>query len=331
MKKYLSILFVSILFLGCGRNYFEPQSQNILKPIYVTDELKSDIIFFTKDVATLKNGKTLPFNTQLPKGFLAIDKNLSKHSATLRVDGKEIKFDNLIVTATKKDELVAILFGDNHFELYNLEKGKTIFSKKFEPILALRKFVAKPYFYKELLLIPTLDGKLTIFDLKTSKIVRSVVVSDKDYFNNIIYLNVKNDSLIVASRDKVMVVAPQFQNMKSYNIKHILVDDSGIYIFTIEGDVKKLNFQLKELKTKQFKYANIIFPIFYHNRIYFLSRGDKSFLISIDKNLTDTKITPLKVYVEDDKCYKDMSIYLKTDVFAVNGVYYIGDRVLKLK
>jgi len=328
MKQIAFILFIFLL-SGC-REYFEPQPDKLTKPILVKDSLNSKIEYFTPKVATLENRKVLPLNKKLPKDFIAIDENLSKNGNILKVDNKDIKFDELIVTATKKDNLIAVILNNNDFKLYDLNQDKVIFSQNFGDFLALRKFIAKPYFYKDLLLIPTLNGKMVIFDLKQNKVIRSVVISQKDYFNNLIYLNVKNDNLIVASRDEIFVITPEMVVNKPYNIKHILVDDKYVYVFTIEGRVIKLNFALKELKTKEFKYANIIMPVFYNNKIYFLSRGDKSFLISIDKDLKDYKVTPLLQEVEDKECEND-ALNLKRDVFFSNGVYYIGDNILKLK
>jgi len=335
MKKQFLNLFliglVSFLLSGCSRDYFEPNPKTISKPIYLTHTLPSHIEYFNQTTGTLKNGMVIPSNKILPKGFVAISNNLSKKGNILKIDNKNIKFNSLIVTASKKDNLIGIIFGDNHFELYDLNKNKTIFSQSLGQSLANMKFITKPYFYKDLLLIPSLNGKVYIYDLKQNKMLKDILVSQKDYFNNIIFLSVKDDTLIIGSRDNLMLITPTLTTTKSYNIKHILVDDSGIYVFTIEGDIKKLNFVGKELKSQTLKYANIIFPMFYKNKIYFLTRGDKSFLVKMDKNLNLLSITPLKVYVKDDDCYKDKPIYLKTDVFGSNGFYYIGDYILKIK
>jgi len=328
MKQIIFILFIFLL-AGC-RSYYSPKPDKLNKPILVDKTFNSEIEYITKDTATLKNGEVLPIQQKLPKGFVAIDKELSKNGNILRVNNKNIKFDKLIVTASKRDNLIAILFNGNDFKLYDLEQNKVIASKNFGDFLALRKFIAKPYFYKKLLLIPTLNGKMVVFDLNTNRVVRSIVISQKDYFNNAIFLGVKDDNLIVASRDQIFVITPGMVTDKSYNIKHILVDNKQIYIFTIEGRIIKTNFALKELKVKEFKYANIISPVFYNNKIYFLIRGDKSFLVSIDKNLDKYNVTPLLQKVEDKDCDND-ALDLKRDVFFSNGTYYIGDNILKIK
>ena len=335
MKNIFYILIVVILFGGCSsREYFTPNPKKVEKPIYFDKEMNNTIIFFTRKVATLDNYTLLPSNKKIPKGFLALSNDLSKNGTILRVDGKNIKFDKLIVTASKKGNLLAILFGDNHFELYDLKQHKTISSLSFDRFVAIRKFIASPYFYKDLLLIPTLDGKLVIYDLKQQKMIRSIIVSDKDYFNNIIYLGVKNDNLIVASRDNLIIISPTMVINNKYNIKHILVTDDYIYLFTIEGKVIKLNFDLKVLKEKNFKYANILAPMIYDNNIYFLSRGNKSYLIKLNKSLDDYSVTPLKVKIDEDErlCNEKVEkLYLKTNIFSKNGIFYIGDYKLKVK
>jgi len=330
MKKRLILPILALfVFTGC-KQYFEPNPKYVAQPIYVTKDTRSPIIYFTRNVATLKDGTMLPSYNKLPQGFVAIDNELAKNGSILLVNGKKIKFNSLIVTAKKRNNLIAILFGDNHFELYDLNKEKSIVNVTLGDVLALRKFVAQPYFYKDLLLIPSLNGKLVIFDLRIDKVIKSIVVSQKDYFNNIIYLDVKNDNLIVATRDRVLVISPNMVFSKEYNIKHILVDNNNIYVFTIEGDVIKLNFELKELVHKEFKYANIIFPMFYNNKIYFLTRGDHSFLIVLDKKLKDYQVIPLKD--ENRKEVMDTDeLNLETNVFGVNGKYFVEDYYFNLK
>ena len=329
--KILSIISI-ILFTGCStRSYFEPK-KNIQKEIIVKNNLNSKIINITKDIATLDNGNTIPKTTKLPKGFIALDKDLAIKGYILRVNNKFITFKKLIATAKKDGNLIAIIFGDNSFSLFNLNQNKIIYNYNFGPSLANRKFIAQPVFYKDLILIPSLNGQVGIYDKTKNKILNKITVSKKDYFNNIIYLGVKNDNLIMASRDEIKVISPMIHYSKSYNIRHILVDNNYIYIFTLSGEVKKLNFGLKELKHINFKYAIILSPTIYNGNIYFLSRGDKSYLVKLNKNLEDYKVYPLE-YI-NNQIYSDNQIeplYLKQNIFANDGKYYIGDIYFKLK
>lgn len=322
MNKIIVSIIAIALFTGCSlREYYKPDKKHFVdKEINVKKDLNSEITYFTKDVATLENGEVLPQKTKLPKDFVAIDENLAKKGDTLKVGDREIKFEKLIINATQNKNLVAILFADNHFELYDLNQNKSVATANFGDFLASRKFIAKPYFYKDLLLIPTLNGKMIVFDIKSKKIVRSVVVTQKDYFNNVIYLGVKKDSLIVASRDSILVITPNMVFNKSYNIKHILVSDYNIYLFTIEGDVVKLNLVLKPLKKVSFKYANIIAPVFVGKYIYFVENGKDSYLIRMNRKLDHIKVYPL-----------DSPDLSEVNTFVKNGVLYIGDKYINLK
>ena len=333
MKFKLLSLIAIILFTGCStRSYFEPK-KNVKNPIIIKSELNSPIINITKNIATLKNGETIPKTTKLPKGFIALDKNLAIKGYILRVNNKNITFKKLIATAKKNNNLIAIVFGDNSFGLFDLNQNKLISTYNFGPSLANRKFIAQPVFYKDLILVPSLNGKVGIYDKTKTQMLREIIVSKKDYFNNIIYLGVKNDNLIMASRDEIKVITPMMPvSSKSYNIRHILVGNKYIYIFTLSGEIKKLNFLLKDVKNINFKYAIILAPTIYNNKIYFLSRGNNSYLIKLNKNFSNYEIYPIENI--DNQIYSDKQLsptYLKQNIFANNGKYYIGNLYLKIK
>ena len=320
MKKYLLVAVAGAFFItGCStREYYKPKK--IEKEVSLNKELPSKIVFFNRKDATLENGDVIPENKKLPKGFVSLGNGLAKKGYILLVNNKQIKFKKLIATANKKDNLVVVLFSDNSMKLINLKTNKTLFENNFGDSLALRKFVATPIFYKDLLVIPTLNGKLAIFNLKNNQLIREIVVSKKDYFSNVIFLKVIGDTLIAASRDNIISIAPGVFSQKEYNIKHIIADNNYIYVFTIEGDIKKLNLELKEIDSKLLKFANIIAPTIVDNNIYFVEYGDGTYLIKIDKNLTN-----LKVYELDSPSIDD------SNVFAKNEILYIKDKYIDLK
>jgi outer membrane protein assembly factor BamB len=322
MKKYYLLLISIFLISGCTtREYYHPSASVLSNTeIDISDKLPAKIKFFTKKEATLENSQVVPDNKILKKGFVALDKELSKKANILLINNKEIKFDKLIVQAAKNANLLVVLFSDNSVEFYDLNKNKAIFSYKFGDSLALRKFVAAPIFYKDLVIVPTLDGKLAIFNSKTNKIIRDIVISKKDYFSNIIFLDVIQDTLIAASRDTIISISPGVFSQKSYNIKHIIATKNNLYIFTIEGYIKKLNLQLKELASIELSFANIIAPTVVNNYIYFIEYGDGTYLVKLDMNLKKLKVYPLSGPDVED-----------VNVFAKDGLLYAGDRYINLK
>jgi hypothetical protein len=322
MKKYYLSLVALLFITGCStREYYEPKKDVLAhQEISLDKELPSDIKFFTRDNATLEDGTIIPDNIKLPKGFVSLSKGLAKKGYILLVGDKQLKFDKLIVQASKKDNLVAITFSDNSMELYDLNQNKAIIKNNFGDSLALRKFVAAPLFYKDLLVVPTLNGKLAILNLKTKKLIREITVSKKDYFSNVIFLAVRNDTLIAASRDNIISIAPGIFAQKEYNIKHILVSEYNVYVFTLEGDIKKLNLELKEVASKSLKFANIIAPTFVGKYIYFVEYGNGTYLIRMNRDLKNLKVYELNAPDVDD-----------SNIFAKDGILYIGDKYIDLK
>jgi len=319
MKKYYLLLATLFFIAGCStRQYYEPKKVD--GDVSLNKDLSSKIIFFNRKDATLENGNIIPEDKKLPKGFISLGNGLAKKGYILLVDNKQIKFKKLIVQSSKKDNLIAVVFSDNSMKLFDLNKNKAIFSNNFGDSLALRKFVASPLFYKDLVVIPTLNGKLAIFNLKTNQLIREITVSKKDYFSNVIFLAVRGDSLIAASRDNIISIAPGVFSQKSYNIKHIIASDKYVYVFTIEGSIKKLNLELKEVASKSLKFANIIAPTIVGDNIYFVEYGKGTYLIKTDKNLKT-----LKVYDLDSPDVDD------SNVFTKDGKLYIKDEYLDLK
>jgi len=322
MKKYYLSLVALLFITGCStREYYEPKKDVLAnQEISLDKELPSDIKFFTRDDATLENGKVIPDNIKLPKGFVSLSKGLAKKGYILLVGNKQIKFDKLIVQATKKDNLIAVVFSDNSMKVFDLNQNKAVLSNNFGDSLALRKFVAAPLFYKDLLIVPTLNGKLEIFNLKTKKLVREITVSKKDYFSNVIFLAVRHDTLIAASRDNIISIAPGVFAQKEYNIRHILASKYNVYVFTLEGDIKKLNLELKEVASKSLKFANIVAPTFVGKNIYFVEYGDGTYLIRMNRNLKNLKVYELNAPDITD-----------SNAFTKDGVLYIGDKYIDLK
>jgi len=327
MKKYyyLLITFLLLSITGCStRQYYKPDRQHLQnEEVKLNKDLSSDIIFFTRDSATLKDGIVIPKNKRLKNGFIALNSELAKKGNILLIikKNREIKFNKLIVQASKNGNLLAVTFSDNSFELLDLKKNRPILKNSFDTILgAERKFVAPPLFYKELIVIPTLDGKLEIFDIKNRKFIREIVVSKKDYFNNIIFLGVVNNTLIAASRDNIISIKPGTFSQQPYNIKHILVGKYDIYIFSVEGEIVKLNLELKKIKSINFPFAEIIAPTMVGKYIYFISHGKEDYLIKIDRGLKNYKI-----YNLDAPSIEDNNAFVK------DGILYIKDKFINLK
>ena len=90
--------------------------------------------------------------------------------------------------------------------------------------------VASPVFLTNMIIFPSLDGKLNVFDTQTQKIIRSFIISRDEFFNNIIYLEIKDNKMIVASSNRVVVVDEGRTFSLGEEIRNIAVYKDNIFI-----------------------------------------------------------------------------------------------------
>lgn len=323
MKIVLS-LFIALFFIGCNDTFNLTKEMKEEKDISINNTLPSEIKSFNKDFITLKNGQYIDKNglskKTLEDGFVIIDEDLQKNVNILKVAETKIEFDSMIVTATKKDSLVAIIFADNHFELYDLNQKKSILKTKFDRIYAVSHSIAKPIFYNELLIVPTLNGKLAVYNIKQLKYVTEILVSNKEFFSNIIYFDIKDDYLIAASKDAIISRGTNFTDRYKINLKSVISDDKYLYLFTTGGKIIKMEFNLKIVKEKEFKFAHFISPYVYKNRILFGEDSVFSYIFNISKNLDDIKYSNVNITFDEDSQFLGDKFYYFNEYFDLKEI-----------
>ncbi|MGM9095520.1 hypothetical protein ACTFEA_02795, partial [Campylobacter jejuni] len=67
---------------------------------------------------------------------------------------------------------------------------------------------ANPIFLDNIIVYPTLDGKILILSRNNLQVIKDVVISAENFFNNVIHLSVIGDKLIAATAKKIIVVSP---------------------------------------------------------------------------------------------------------------------------
>ena len=157
-----------------------------------------------------------------------------------------------------------------------------------------------------------MDGKLVVFSRLSSQIVKDVIVSSQDFFNNIIHLSVLGDKMIAASGKKIIVVTPVKTFYLDLDIKEVLVDDNAIFILGKDGSVIKTDFELKKLDEKKFEFAIFNKASIYGNHLYIFEK--MGFLIKCDTKLENIEIFKLegaidkKSFMDKNKFYYDNRI-----------------------
>ncbi|QKF68305.1 hypothetical protein AVENP_2824 [Arcobacter venerupis] len=299
MKYLLISLSAIFLFTACsGKKYFEPE--DVSSNIELNKEsMSSSITSMNKIGATLEN-KEIITNTgissfKLPENFDFLNVSADgKIIATNYIDkiliGNEEKaVKDVVVAASLKDNKLALVYSNNTIELIDINTNKTLFKEYLPVSIANDTRITNPYFMGNLILFPTLNGKVVIVSATTNESVRNISVDPDSQFNNIISLNVieSSQTLIVASPNKVVSISPKEILSKNYEVRDIIVNKDDIYLATIDGQIIKLTPSLVEVAKKKFKYAKI-HALAYSNSLYAVE--SQGYLINLNQDFSDYKI-----------------------------------------
>ena len=140
-----------------------------------------------------------------------------------------------------------------------------------------------------LILFPTLNGKIIIVSSITNKSVKNISVDLDKQFNNIIFLKVIEDkqTLIAASANKLVTISTEKVTLKDFQIRDIIVNKESIYLATIDGRLIKLNLHLEKIKSKKFKYSKI-HALAFTDSLYAVE--SQNYLININEEFTNDTV-----------------------------------------
>lgn len=294
-------LLVALVFGGCSsKSYFQPSK--IDGKVDFDTKVSSALSVVNAEGATMENGQFVTKDGigkfALPKGFTFFSKEGSFIAAGNDVgdvvvfdeSGKEIakhNFDSKVATARAKDGVIALITSDNTSVIFDYKEAKITFKQKSESSVAVMAKIAAPYFLNELVIFPTLDGKLLVVDSIEKKVVRDVVISSEKNFNNVIFFNIIGNKLVAATPTKVVSINPKFANFLDADVVDIIFIKDGIYIFTKDGKIILTDTDLKVLKEKKFPFARFV-GVIYGKFIYAVEK--EGYLIATDVNLASSNI-----------------------------------------
>jgi len=323
MKNLL--LFVSLVFIlaGCAtKEHFEPED-TIGSYDNTKANLNAEITSMNKDGATLDNGEIITkrglSKFKIPEGYnflnISDDKVISSnYKDKVLVDKQEIEVSGVVVAASLKENKLALLYSDNSIELRDLATDKTLLKEYFNHSYVNDTRIANPYFMSNIVLFPTLDGRIIVVS-STNKIVKNIVVDPDGQFNNITFLDVINDTLVAATANKVISVGDGVLNLKNYNVRDIITHDNYIYIATIDGQIIKTDISLNIIQRKKYKYAKV-YALAYGTSLYALE--SQGYLINISDDF------------KSDAIY-DFGFDNERKVIALGDTIYYDDEYIILK
>jgi hypothetical protein len=299
MKYLLISLSALFLFTACSsKKYYEPE--NVSNHIELNKEsMSSSITTMNKIGATLENKKIITKNGisdfKLPKGFDFLNSTddgrviATNYIDKILIGNEEKVLKDVVVAASLKNGKLALVYSNNTIELIDINTSKTLFKEYLELSLANDTRITNPYFMGNLILFPTLNGKVIIVSSISNESVKNISVDPDNEFNNIISLNVieSSQTLIVASPNKIVSISPKEILSKEYEIRDIIVNKEDVYLATIDGRIIKLTPNLNEVSSKKYKYAKIHALAFTDSLYAVESQG---FLINIKEDFKDDNV-----------------------------------------
>ena len=329
-KIAFSLLALLMVISGCGtkRQNFEPET--LSGKISYDDSLPGTIVDAVRDGATLSNGQVITkkglSNVILPEGFVYLSEDKGRYVAASKCGAlqiadasKKVLFSKecggSVASAALKGNLLALVMGSNELIILDINDGKEMMHLKQDNVYVLDSRIAAPYFLGDLIVFPTLDGKLVIVDEQTKKPIRDVVVSNEKFFGNIIYLQVLGDRLVAATKSKVVSISPKSISFLEAEVKDVIVLENRIFVFTKDGRVILADADLKTLKERKFQFATFAGTV-YGDNIYMIEKG--GFVIATDLDLVSTTVYQLPDSIESHVFTTGDGLYYKNHFFKLN-------------
>lgn len=311
-----------IIFSGCSsKEYYEPKVETT--DWALSGELDSEIIDRNYDGAVLEDGEIITKegveSVKLPSGYRFVSKSGGWVIAS-KIDGElllidenspklQIKFElkKTIAAAAVQDDILAVLFANNEKALYSIKSKELIFKDQGNPPSAVDSRIVNPYFLNELVLFLTLDGKIDIINSQNKKLLRSMIVSSEEHFNNIIYFNVIDNNMFAATSYRLLSLGDK-EMRQSYELRDVIFNKEGVWLSTKQGEVYALTPSLQLKAKKKFPFAHFLGMIVAKDKIYLLEK--QGFLIELDKDFSDYKVYDVDiedgyVFVSDKSFYFD--------------------------
>ncbi|MGP1581078.1 MAG: hypothetical protein ACTTH5_08705 [Wolinella sp.] len=321
-------VFLVLLLNGCGsKRHFEPEE--IKGKMHFDGKIRSSILSSHREGAMLKDGRFITREGiqafTLPKGFSFLNDSERYYLATnemgmLRLFPKdshgevlELKFEAKPLSARVEGDLLALVLANNSLVLYQISTQKELFSERGDHAVALNTLIASPLFLSDLILFPTLDGKLVIMDRESRKIVRNIIVhsdSGDSHFNNVIFLDVLGNRLVAATPKRVISVSPESINTYEANIRDVLFLRERIYVFTTEGRVILTDLDLNVMRSLKFPFAHFS-GVSHGKQIYVLEK--RGYLVALDVDLLGSSVYKLPSDID-------------TPIFSSGNRFYIDNR-----
>jgi len=321
MFKIFTLSLLSVLFfLGCSsKEYYKPADTE--GSISITDSFDWSIVETNGENATLENGGVITkeglAKTLFPEGFRFIFKDdtwslAAKTGGELFAvkntnESRRLTLPKTVAAAALSGNTLAVVFADNELALYDFESEKLLFKEPATEATAVDMKIANPRFLNDLVLFPTLDGKIVIVNAGTKQQVRTIIVSSEEYFNNIIYFNVIGDTLFAATPNKIYTLGKKEARVE-LEARAVVFNKEGAWVATKQGELVALSPALDIIKREKFPFAHFLGLIVTDEAVY--AAEQQGYIIITPKDISSYKVFNISLdegyfYTSDEGFYSD--------------------------
>ncbi|EAL0271629.1 hypothetical protein BVH42_05655 [Campylobacter lari] len=330
MKHLYLFIITLIFFSACGtkREYYQPTQIEQLP--YNSHNINGKIVNFNNNIAQLNSNSFIDtmgniINFKLDKNYHILNMQQEEvligddngNFKILNLQGDELfshKFNESVVSASIDGDDIALVLASNTLVYANKNLGIKML-QNLGTAYAQDSRYANPYFLNTIIIYPMLNGKLAILNKSTLKISKEILVSSEEFFNNIIYLHVKNDTMVAATAQKIIVVTPNRTLYLNENIKEVSTNDNEIFILTKDGRILKNDYNLRKIDEIKFQFALFSKSTLYNNSLYIFEKT--GYLIKLNTNLKDYTVYKLSEAVDKKS-------------FMANGKFFFQNKFLQL-
>ncbi|NOQ31442.1 MAG: hypothetical protein GQ570_09990 [Helicobacteraceae bacterium] len=302
-RVYLLILSITLfVFSGCStKEYYKPK--DVSGTWEKKGSLNQSIIDVAQNGATLEDRKLIikdifsdyhvPENYRFineSNGYIIcsdINGKTILHPMDKNLEDIEVDLKKTVATASLDRDMLAIVFASNATALYSLSQKKLIFKESGGDVIAIDTRMAQPYFFNDLVIFPTLDGKADIVNSKTLKLLRSITLGEQEYFDNVIYYKMLNDIMIVSTSYNILSFGTK-EFRESYDIRDVIYNENGVWITTKQGEVIAMTPSLELIAKQKFPFAHFLGLLVDDDKVYAIEK--EGYLIELDHDLKNFKV-----------------------------------------
>lgn len=298
---------------GCSsKNIYSPKE--IEKYLDYSSRLPSPIVESGLAGSTMKDGKII-LETQgvtkekILEGYeligagedYVVGTSLDGEIVLKKRDGTTIVKQKLAVRGLSASfngaNLLAVLCGNNETVVIDVDKKKIVFKEKSKKTFTTTSDIASPLFTEELILFPTMDGKIVVVDTEKMEFVRDFIIGREQFFSNVIYLKKFQGFIIAATTDNVYSIADDDIFTLRRDIRFLICDEDSLFILTVDGDILLVNKKLEIQNSRKFSFARFVGVSQTSSQLIAVEHS--GYAIVLDKSLEGYKVYAIPDDIDD--------------------------------